>query len=160
MCIRDRAQPVSFGALTVRIETDFDGCMKLVQQLTEKHNIYLLNSMNSVRIEWQKAIGIETLHQLMWQVPVWFLIPVGNAGNITAYWKGYQEYYSLKKVKNKPKMMGVQAEGSAPIVKGKIIKKVKPKVLNSELYPPSSATIPAKNRKQAPVILTKKVKAA
>jgi len=109
------AQPISFGALTVGIETDFDGCMKLVQQLTEKHNIYLLNSMNSVRIEGQKAIGIETLHQLNWQVPDWFVIPVGNAGNISALGKGLRELHELGIIDKLPRLGGVQTEGASPI---------------------------------------------
>ena len=109
------AQPVSFGALTVRIETDFDGCMKLVQQLTEKHNIYLLNSINSVRIEGQKAIGIETLHQLNWQVPDWFVIPVGNAGNISALGKGLRELHELGIIDKLPRLVGVQTEGASPL---------------------------------------------
>ena len=109
------AQPISFGALTVGIETDFDGCMKLVQQLTEKHNIYLLNSMNSVRIEGQKAIGIETLHQLNWQVPDWFVIPVGNAGNISALGKGLRELHELGIIDKLPRLVGVQTEGASPL---------------------------------------------
>ena len=109
------AQPISFGALTVRIETDFDGCMKLVQQLTEKHNFYLLNSMNSVRIEGQKAIGIETLHQLNWQVPDWFVIPVGNAGNISALGKGLRELHELGIIDKLPRLVGVQTEGASPL---------------------------------------------
>ena len=109
------AQPISFGALTIGIETDFDGCMKLVQQLTEKHNIYLLNSMNSVRIEGQKAIGIEMLHQLKWQVPDWILIPVGNAGNISALGKGLRELYELGMIDKLPRLAGVQTEGTSPL---------------------------------------------
>ena len=109
------AQPISFGALTLGIETDFDGCMKLVQQLTEKHNIYLLNSMNSVRIEGQKAIGIETLHQLNWQVPDWFVIPVGNAGNISALGKGLRELHELGIIDKLPRLVGVQTEGASPL---------------------------------------------
>jgi threonine synthase len=109
------AQPISFGALTIGIETDFDGCMKLVQQLTEKHNIYLLNSMNSVRIEGQKAIGIETLHQLNWKVPDWFVIPVGNAGNISALGKGLRELYELGIIDKLPRLAGIQTEGASPL---------------------------------------------
>ena len=109
------AQPISFGALTVGIKTDFDGCMKLVQQLTEKHNIYLLNSMNSVRIEGQKAIGIETLHQLNWEVPDWFVIPVGNAGNISALGKGLRELYELSIIDKLPRLAGIQTEGASPL---------------------------------------------
>ena len=109
------AQPVSFCALTIGIETDFDGCMKLVQQLTEKHNIYLLNSMNSVRIEGQKAIGIETLHQLNWEVPDWFVIPVGNAGNVSALGKGLRELYELSIIDKLPRLAGIQTEGASPL---------------------------------------------
>ena len=111
------AQPISFGALTVGVETDFDGCMKLVQQLIEKHNIYLLNSMNSVRIEGQKAIGIETLHQLNWKVPDWFVIPVGNAGNISALGKGLRELYELGIIDKLPRLAGIQTEGASPLYK-------------------------------------------
>jgi threonine synthase len=111
------AQPISFGALTVGVETDFDGCMKLVQQLIAKHNIYLLNSMNSVRIEGQKAIGIETLHQLNWKVPDWFVIPVGNAGNISALGKGLRELYELGIIDKLPRLAGIQTEGASPLYK-------------------------------------------
>ena len=109
------AQPISFGALTVGIETDFDGCMKLVQELTEKHNIYLLNSMNSIRIEGQKAIGIEAIHQLNWKVPDWFLIPVGNAGNISALGKGLRELFELGIIDKLPRLAGIQTEEASPL---------------------------------------------
>ena len=109
------AQPIGSGALTIGINTDFDGCMKLVQELTQKHKIYLLNSMNSVRIEGQKAIGIETLHQLKWQVPDWFVIPVGNAGNISALGKGFRELFDLKIIDKLPRLAGVQTEGASPL---------------------------------------------
>ena len=111
------AQPIAFGALTIGIKTDFDGCMNLVQELTEKHNIYLLNSMNSVRIEGQKAIGIETLHQLNWKVPDWFVIPVGNAGNISALGKGLRELFELGIIDKLPRLAGVQTEGASPMYK-------------------------------------------
>ena len=109
------AQAITYGALTVGIESDFDGCMKLVQKLTEKHNIYLLNSMNSVRIEGQKAIGIETLHQLDWKVPDWFVIPVGNAGNISALGKGLRELNDLGIIEKVPRIAGVQTIGASPL---------------------------------------------
>jgi threonine synthase len=99
----------------VGIESDFDGCMKLVQKLTEKHSIYLLNSMNSVRIEGQKAIGIEALHQLDWKVPDWFVIPVGNAGNISALGKGLRELYELGIIDKLPRLAGVQTKGASPL---------------------------------------------
>ena len=109
------AQAITYGALTVGVETDFDGCMTLVQELTEKHSIYLLNSMNSVRIEGQKAIGIETLHQLGWKVPDWFAIPVGNAGNISALGKGLRELYDLGIIDKLPRLAGVQTIGASPL---------------------------------------------
>ncbi|SVE48636.1 uncharacterized protein METZ01_LOCUS501490, partial [marine metagenome] len=109
------AQPIASGALTIGIESDFDGCMQLVQQLTEKHNIYLLNSMNSIRIEGQKAIGIEALHQLDWQVPDWFVIPVGNAGNISALGKGLRELHELGIIDKLPRLAGIQTIGASPM---------------------------------------------
>jgi len=109
------AQAITCGAITIGIETDFDGCMKLVQELTNKHSIYLLNSMNSVRIEGQKAIGIETLHQLSWKVPDWFVIPVGNAGNISALGKGLRELYKLGVIDKLPRLAGIQTEGASPM---------------------------------------------
>ena len=109
------AQPISHGSLTIGIETDFDGCMELVQELTSKHNIYLLNSMNSIRIEGQKAIGIETLHQLNWQVPDWFIIPVGNAGNISALGKGLRELHDLGIINKMPRLAGIQTEAASPL---------------------------------------------
>jgi threonine synthase len=109
------AQPITSGAMTIGLETDFDGCMKLVQELTEKHSIYLLNSINSVRIEGQKAIAIETLHQLNWKVPDWFIIPVGNAGNISALGKGLRELYDLGIIDKLPRLAGVQTVGASPM---------------------------------------------
>jgi len=108
------AQPIAYGCLTLALETDFDGCMKLVQEVCTKNNIYLLNSMNSFRIEGQKAIGMETLQQLDWKVPDWFVIPVGNAGNISALGKGLQELYALGIIDKLPKIAGIQVHGSEP----------------------------------------------
>jgi threonine synthase len=109
------SQPISSGAITLGLDTDFDGCMKLVQELTEKHPIYLLNSMNSFRIEGQKAIGIEALHQLNWEVPDWFVIPVGNAGNISALGKGLRELKELGIIDKLPRLAGVETENANPM---------------------------------------------
>jgi len=109
------SQAISYGSLTIGIETDFDGCMRLVQELTRKHNIYLLNSMNSVRIEGQKAIGIELLHQLNWKVPDWIIIPVGNAGNISALGKGLRELFKLGIIDKLPRLAGIQTEAASPL---------------------------------------------
>jgi threonine synthase len=109
------SQPISSGAMTLGLDTDFDGCMKIVQELTEKHPIYLLNSMNSFRIEGQKAIGIEALHQLEWEVPDWFVIPVGNAGNISALGKGLRELKELGVIDKLPRLAGVETESANPL---------------------------------------------
>ena len=109
------SQAVSYGATTLGLKTDFDGCMKLVQELTAKHKIYLLNSMNSIRIEGQKAIGLEALHQMNWEVPDWFVIPVGNAGNVSALGKGIRELYELGIIDKKPRIAGIETEAANPL---------------------------------------------
>jgi threonine synthase len=108
------AQAIGYGARTLALDTDFDGCMKLVQELCAQTPIYLLNSMNSFRIEGQKAIGLETLQQLGWRVPDWFVIPVGNAGNISALGKGLLEARHLGLIDRLPRIAGVQAAAADP----------------------------------------------
>src|SRR5262249_22308434 len=85
-------QALAAGAKTLALPTDFDGCMRLVTRLTETRAVYLLNSMNSIRIEGQKSIGWEILQELDWRVPDWIVVPVGNAGNISALGKGLVEW--------------------------------------------------------------------
>ena len=80
-------QPIANGALVLSIDTDFDGCMKLIQEVTAVTPIYLANSMNSLRLEGQKTAAIEILQQFDWQVPDWVIIPGGNLGNIYAFYK-------------------------------------------------------------------------
>ncbi|MDP8255291.1 MAG: threonine synthase [Candidatus Alcyoniella australis] len=109
------AQAITYGARTLALRTDFDGCMRLVQQICEQHPIYLLNSMNSFRIEGQKAIGIETVQQLGWRVPDWFVIPVGNAGNVSALGKGLREAYELGLIDRLPRIAGIQAAAADPL---------------------------------------------
>ncbi|HII17407.1 TPA: threonine synthase [Candidatus Woesearchaeota archaeon] len=110
------SQPIAAGAITLGLDTDFDGCMELIQKITAKHRgIYLLNSMNSFRIEGQKAIGIEALHQRNWQVPDWFIIPVGNAGNVSALAKGIRELYELGIINRLPRIAGVQTKAASPL---------------------------------------------
>ena len=109
------AQPISYGAQVLALDTDFDGCMMLVQKLTDSGEIYLLNSMNPFRIEGQKAIGIEILHQLNWDVPDWIVIPVGNAGNITALGKGLIELRQLGVIDRVPRLAGVQVDVANPL---------------------------------------------
>jgi len=108
------AQAIGYGAKTLAIDADFDGCMKLVQEVCEKYPIYLLNSMNSFRIEGQKAIGLEAIQQLNWRIPDWFVIPVGNAGNISALGKGLREAFELGIIDRLPRIAGVQAAAADP----------------------------------------------
>jgi len=109
------SQPISSGAVTLSLRTDFDGCMKLVVEYCDAHQVYLLNSMNSVRIEGQKAIGFEIIQQLSWQVPDWIVIPVGNAGNISALGKGLKEMYELGIIDRLPRIAGAQVDHANPV---------------------------------------------
>lgn len=108
------SQAVCYGAKVLALDTDFDGCMRIVQQITARYPLYLLNSMNSFRIEGQKAIGIEAVHQLGWEAPDWFVIPVGNAGNISALGKGLWEAHQLGLIDRLPRLAGAQAERANP----------------------------------------------
>ncbi|OIO38065.1 MAG: threonine synthase [Candidatus Omnitrophica bacterium CG1_02_49_10] len=119
------AQALIHGAKVIMIKGNFDDALKLVKDITAKYPITLVNSLNPYRIEGQKTAAFEICDQLDWSCPDYHFIPVGNAGNITAYWKGYKEYKQKGKIKSLPRMMGFQAEGAAPIVKGKIIKNPK-----------------------------------
>jgi len=111
------AQAIIFGARTIVIDGNFDDALKAVRILCEKHPVALVNSINPYRIEGQKTAAFEIVDYLG-EAPDYLFIPVGNAGNITAYWKGFVEYHKLKKARILPKMMGFQAEGAAPIVRG------------------------------------------
>jgi len=116
------AQAIIFGAKILAIKGNFDQALKIVRTLTEKHPVTLVNSLNPHRIEGQKTAAFEIIDALG-EAPDYLFIPVGNAGNITAYWKGFQEYHRAGRARIKPKMMGFQAEGAAPIVRGHAIKK-------------------------------------
>jgi threonine synthase len=116
------AQAIIYHAKIVAIDGNFDQALTIVRALTDKHPIALVNSLNPNRIEGQKTAAFEIIDSLS-EAPDYLFIPVGNAGNITAYWKGFKEYHQAKKAKIKPKMMGFQAEGSAPIVRGYVIEK-------------------------------------
>jgi len=114
------AQAIVYGAKIVAIDGSFDQALSIVRKLTQKHPVALVNSVNPNRIEGQKTASFEII-DVLGEAPDYLFIPVGNAGNITAYWKGFVEYYQMGKSKIKPKMMGFQAEGAAPIVRGHII---------------------------------------
>ena len=115
------AQALIHGAKVIAVKGNFDDCLEIVKEITEKHSITLVNSLNPNRIEGQKTGAFEICDSLN-SNPEYHAIPVGNAGNITAYWKGYKEYKEKGKIKSLPVMLGFQAEGAAPIVKKKIIK--------------------------------------
>jgi threonine synthase len=107
-------QPVANGAHVLALDTDFDGCMKIVQEVTQDNSIYLANSMNSLRIEGQKTVGIEITRQFDWQVPDWIVIPVGNLGNISALHKGFQLMMDLGLITRMPRLVAAQAARANP----------------------------------------------
>jgi len=111
------AQSVMHGAKVVAIEGNFDDALRIVLELTSSYPVQLVNSLNPYRIEGQKSGAFE-ICDVLGNAPAYHAIPVGNAGNITAYWKGYQEYRQAGLTKRLPKMLGFQAEGAAPIVRG------------------------------------------
>jgi threonine synthase len=116
------AQAIVYGAKIVSVEGNFDKALEIVRTISERHPVTLVNSLNPYRIEGQKTAAFEII-DVLGDAPDYHFLPVGNAGNITAYWKGYKEYYDLGKATQKPKMYGFQAEGAAPIVRGHVIEK-------------------------------------
>jgi len=116
------SQAMIHGAQVLQIEGNFDQALGIVRQLSGQQAITLVNSLNPYRIEGQKSAAFEICDRLG-RSPDYHFIPVGNAGNITAYWKGYQEYFRAARIDSLPKMMGWQAEGAAPIVHGKVIER-------------------------------------
>jgi threonine synthase len=107
-------QPVANGAHVMALDTDFDGCMRIVQKVTEDRSIYLANSMNSLRIEGQKTVGIEICRQFDWEVPDWIIVPVGNLGNISALHKGFSLLMDLGIINRMPRLVAAQAAQAAP----------------------------------------------
>lgn len=114
------AQSLIYGAKVIAIEGSFDKALTLTRELADKYPVTMVNSNNPYRIEGQKTAAFEIVDTIG-DAPEYHAIPVGNAGNITAYWKGYKEYHSKGLGKHLPKMCGFQAAGSAPIVLGKIV---------------------------------------
>lgn len=108
-------QPIANGALVLALDTDFDGCMRIVQQVTQDNSIYLANSMNSLRIEGQKTVGIEIVQQFDWAVPDWIIIPVGNLGNISALGKGLRLMKDLGLINRLPRLVAAQAAKANPL---------------------------------------------
>jgi threonine synthase len=114
------SQAMLHGAVVIQIQGNFDEALSIVREITEDYPITLVNSLNPYRIEGQKTAAFEVCDQLG-EAPTHHFLPVGNAGNITAYWKGYREYRERGRINSLPKMMGFQAEGAAPIVRGHIV---------------------------------------
>ena len=114
------AQALVYGAEILAIKGNFDAALNIVQEMSEKYPVKLVNSVNPYRIQGQKTAAFEIIEKLG-NAPDWLCIPMGNAGNITAYWMGFEEYFKAKKSNKLPKMMGFQASGSAPLVFGKTI---------------------------------------
>ena len=116
------AQAIIHGVKIVTINGNFDQALQIVRGLTERHPVAMVNSLNPYRIEGQKTAAFEIIDTLG-EAPDYLFIPVGNAGNITAYWQGFMEYYRAGKVGSMPGMMGFQAAGAAPIVRECVIDK-------------------------------------
>jgi threonine synthase len=113
--IAQLVQPISNGAITLALETDFDGCMEIVRKVAERDGIYLANSMNSLRIEGQKTVGMEIVEQFDWEVPQWIIIPGGNLGNVSALGKGLLDFYELGIIDSLPRIVCAQAERANPL---------------------------------------------
>lgn len=108
-------QPIANGALVLALDTDFDGCMQIVKQLTEDTTMYLANSMNSLRMEGQKTVAFEIVQQFDWQVPDWIIIPVGNLGNVSALGKGFMMMKALGLIDKLPRIACAQAAKANPL---------------------------------------------
>ena len=116
------SQAMFHGARVLQIRGNFDDALKIVRRISETHPIVLVNSLNPDRLEGQKTGAFEICDQLG-EAPTDHFIPVGNAGNITAYWRGYREYHQAGKIGRLPRMIGWQAEGAAPIVRGRVVER-------------------------------------
>lgn len=108
-------QPIANGAKVLSLDTDFDGCMRIVQELTKDPTIYLANSMNSLRMEGQKTVGIEIVQQFDWEVPDWIILPAGNLGNVSALGKGLLLAKELGVIDRLPRIACAQSQNANPL---------------------------------------------
>lgn len=108
-------QPITHGVLTLSLDTDFDGCMKMVQEVCSQNDIYLANSMNSLRIEGQKTISFELYQQFDGEIPDFVIVPGGNLGNVSAIAKGFKMLYDLEIIKKLPRLVCAQAQNANPL---------------------------------------------
>jgi threonine synthase len=108
-------QPLAAGSLVLALDTDFDGCMRIVQELAQREGVYLANSMNSLRLEGQKTVAIELVQQLDWHVPDWVVIPGGNLGNVSALGAGFELMLALGLIDKRPRICVAQAAHASPL---------------------------------------------
>lgn len=116
------SQALMHGAHVLQVNGNFDHAFSIVKSIVEKYPVTLVNSINPFRLEGQKTGAFEVCDQMS-RSPDYHALPVGNAGNITAYWRGYKEYYSRGRITSLPRMLGFQAAGAAPIVLGRPVEK-------------------------------------
>jgi threonine synthase len=108
-------QPIAHGAMVLGLDTDFDGCMEIVKRLAEEGLVYLANSMNPLRLEGQKTVGIEVVQQFGWEVPDWVILPSGNLGNASALYAGFKMMKELGVIDRYPRLVVAQAENANPL---------------------------------------------
>ncbi len=118
------SQALMYGAKVVQIKGNFDAALATVRELAEHYPVALVNSVNPYRLEGQKTAAFEIVDDLG-EAPDYLVLPVGNAGNITAYWKGFKEERAAGRIRHLPRMVGAQAEGAAPIVRGHVVENPK-----------------------------------
>jgi threonine synthase len=135
-------QPIAHGATVISLDTDFDGCMKIVREVTADpgSGLYLANSLNSLRVEGQKTVGIEIVQQFDWQVPDWIIIPGGNLGNTFALGKGLLMLFELGLIDRLPRLVCAQAENANPLYRA---------YLNDWRFEPITAKQPGDQHAQA-----------
>ena len=108
-------QPMANGAIVISLDTDFDGCMRIVREICNRENIYLANSMNSLRVEGQKTVSVELVQQFDWEVPEWIIIPGGNLGNVSALGKGFLEMRDMGIIDRLPRIAVAQSANANPL---------------------------------------------
>jgi threonine synthase len=126
------SQSLDYGALTIQIEGDFDRAMQIVEELCKDGSIYLLNSINPFRIEGQKTIMIEMLHQLKWKIPDWVIVPGGNLGNSSSFGKAFYELKKANFINKIPKIAIIQASGANPLYNSFITKSKELKAVHAQ----------------------------
>ncbi len=154
-------QPLANGAIVCSLDTDFDGCMRVVQALTEDKSIYLANSMNSLRVEGQKTISIEIVQQFDWEQPDWVLVPGGNLGNVSAIAKGFEQMYELGLIARYPRLVCCQAQRANPLYQAFIRARAEGRPIDVRDFEPvqAQATLASAIQIGNPVSLPKAVRA-